>query len=90
MTTRRKNGQMSNEELELRKFHRSVKRIKRWCEDQDVEIHSYSEASSDEICVASKNEYEISSRRDYLTEDNESYFVPEEDYETVSNEVLYL
>ena len=85
MTARRKNGQMSNEELELRRFHRSLKRIKKWCKDQDVEIHSYSE-----VCVISRDEYEVSSRRDYLTEDNESYFVSEEDYEAVSNELLYL
>ena len=90
MTARRKNGQMSNEELELRRFHRSLKRIKKWCKDQDIEIHSYSEAPSDEICVTSRDEYEVSSRRDYLTEDNESYFVSEEDYEAVSNELLYL
>lgn len=90
MTTRRKNGQMSNEELELRQFHRSVKRIKKWCKDQDIEIHSYSEASGDEICVTSRDEYEVSSRRDYLTEDNESWFVSEEDYEAASNELLYL
>lgn len=90
MTARRKNGQMSNEELELRRFHRSLKRIKKWCKDQDVEIHSYSEASSDEVCVTSRDEYEVSSRRDYLIEDNESYFVSEEDYEAVSNELLYL
>ena len=51
MTARRKNGQMYNEELELRRFHRSLKRIKKWCKDQDIEIHSYSEASSDEVCV---------------------------------------
>lgn len=90
MTARRKDGQMSNEELELRQFHRSLKRIKKWCKDQDVEIHSYSEASSNEVCVTSRDEYEISSRRDYLTEDNESWFVSEEDYEAVSNELLYL
>ena len=90
MTARRKNGQMSNEELELRRFHRSLKRIKKWCKDQDIKIHSYSEASSDEVCVTSKDEYEVSSRRDYLPEDNESYFVSEEDYEAVSNELLYL
>lgn len=90
MTARRKNGQMSNEEIELRRFHRSLKRIKKWCKDQDIKIHSYSEASSDEVCVTSKDEYEVSSRRDYLPEDNESYFVSEEDYEAVSNELLYL
>ena len=90
MTARRKNGQMSNEELELRRFHRSLKRIKKWCKDQDIKIHSYSEALSDEVCVISKDEYEVSSRRDYLPEDNESYFVSEEDYEAVSNELLYL
>lgn len=90
MTTRRKNGQMSDKELEIRRYHKDVKRVKRWCSDNDVELHTYQEASSDELCVLSQDEYEISARRGYLKEDNESYFVSEEDYESVTENALYL
>ena len=90
MTTRRKNGQMSDKELEIRRFHKSVRSVKQWCADNDVVLHSYSEASSDELCVLSQDEYELSSRRGYLDKDNESYFVDEDDYEKASQHALYL
>lgn len=81
---------MSIEELETRRYHRSVKRVKKWCKDQDVELHTWSEASGDEQCVLSKVDYELGAYREYLSEDNESYFVSEDNYQQVSNEALYL
>ena len=44
MAKRTKNGNMSVSELETRRYHRSVKRVQRWCEDQDIQLHSWSEA----------------------------------------------
>ena len=38
MAKRRANGQMSDSELELRRFHRQVKRVKKYCADQDIEL----------------------------------------------------
>lgn len=81
---------MSIDELETRRYHRSAKRVKKWCKDQNVELHTWSEASEDEQCVLSKVDYELGARKDYLSEDNESYFVSEDEYDRVSEIALYL
>ena len=90
MAKRTKNGNMSVSELETRRYHRSVKRVQRWCEDQNIKLHSWSEAGENEQCVLSTIDYELGAYREYISEDNESYFVSEEDYQQVSNEALYL
>ena len=90
MTTRRKNGQMSDSELELRRFHRSVKRLRKYCDDQDIELHSWIDASNDEQCVLSRDECELGAYKEYITGDNEPYFVPEEYFTEVQNEAMYL
>ncbi len=90
MTKRKENGQMSNEELNLRRFHRSVRRLKKYCEDQDITLHSWLDADNNEQCVLSKDECELGAYKEYLTNDNEPYFVSEEHYSEVSNEALYL
>lgn len=81
---------MSTDELEIRRYHRSVKRVQSWCKDQDIELHPWSEAGENEQCVLSKVDYELGAYKEYIFEDNESYFVSEEYYQQVSNEALYL
>lgn len=90
MAKRRANGQMSDKELEIRRFHRSVKRLQKYCKDQDIELHSWIDAGNDEQCVLSKDEIELGAYKEYLTDENEPYFVSEEYYQEVSNEALYL
>lgn len=90
MAKRRANGQMSDSELELRKFHRQVKRVKKYCDDQDIELHDWFNAQNDEQCVLSKDEYELGAYKEYLTNENEPYFVPEDRFQEVSQEALYL
>lgn len=90
MTERRKNGQMSDNEIEIRRFHRSVRRLKSWCRDQDINLKSWSEANNEDQCVLSLVDYELGAIREYLPEDNESYFVNEDFYEEVSDEAIYL
>ena len=51
---------------------------------------TWSEAGENEQCVLSTIDYELGAYREYISEDNESYFVSEEDYQQVSNEALYL
>lgn len=90
MTTRRKNGQMSDTELELRRFHRSVRRLQKYCKDQDIELHSWIDADNDEQCVLSKDECELGAYKEYITGVNEPYFVSEEHFEEVQHEAMYL
>lgn len=90
MAKRRANGQMSNRELDQRRFNKQVKRVKKFCEDQDITLHTWDEADGDELCVISTDEYYVGSRRDYLKEDASCYFVAEEFYEDVSREAMYL
>lgn len=90
MAKRRANGQMSYSELELRRFHRQVKRVKEYCDDQDIEMHDWFNAQNGEQCVLSKDEYEIGAYKEYLTNKNEPYFVSEDHFQEVSQEALYL
>ena len=41
MAKRRKNGQMSDEELEVRRHHSSLRRLKAHCSDENVELKDY-------------------------------------------------
>ena len=90
MAKRTIGGRMSNEELELRRYHRTVSRVRSACSDQDVELHSYAEAADDEKCVLSRDEYELGASREYVSTDNESYFVEEQYYQDISDKALYL
>ena len=90
MAKRRANGQMSCSELELRRFHRQVRRVKKYCADQDIELHDWLNAQNGEQCVLSKDEYEIGAYKEYLTNKNEPYFVSEDHFQEVSQEALYL
>ena len=90
MAKRRANGQMSDSELELRRFHRQVRRVKKYCADHDLESHDWLNAQNGEQCVFSKNEYELGAYKEYLTNENEQYFVYEDHFQEVSQEALYL
>ena len=90
MAKRTKNGQMSTKELEIRRYHRSVKRVKSLCRDSNVELYPYSEAPLESQCVLSFVDYELGAVRKYLAQDNESYFVDEQFYQEISDKALYL
>ena len=47
MTKRRKNGQMSESELELRRFHSDVRKLKKVCRDNNIEFLEFDEALND-------------------------------------------
>ena len=53
MAKRRKNGQMSDEELEVRRHHSSLRRLKANCSDENVELKDYESANPDDMCVLS-------------------------------------
>ena len=90
MTKRRKNGQMSDNELEKRRHHSSLRKLKAHCSDVNVELKDFNSANPDDMCVLSLDDVDLGSRRNYLTVDNDSWFVSEDNYEEVSQTALYL
>ena len=90
MAKRRKNGQMSDSELETRRHHKSLRRLKAHCSYMNVELKDYKSAGPDDMCVLSLDDVDLGARKIYLTVDNDSWFVDEDDYEEVSQTALYL
>lgn len=90
MAKRRKNGQMSDDELETRRHHSSLRRLKANCSDMNVELKDFESAGPDDMCVLSLEDVDLGSRKSYLTVDNDSWFVNENNYEEVSQTALYL
>lgn len=90
MAKRTKGGRMSQSELDTRRFHKQIKQLKEYCEEQEIVLHNWNDAEDGEECVASKDEYEIGAYREYIKQDHESYFVKEEDYAEVSEKFIRL
>ena len=90
MAKRRKNGQMSDSELEVRRHHASLRKLKEHCSDVNVVLKDYESANPDDICVLSLEDADLGSRKSYLTTDNDSWFVSEDDYDEISQIALYL
>ena len=80
MAKRRKNGQMSESELELRRFHSDVRKLKKICRDNNIALLEFDEALNDDVCILSRSEYEIGSTKEYLSNSLESYFVHDSDF----------
>lgn len=90
MAKRRKNGQMSDDELETRRHHSSLRKLKAHCSDMNVELKDFKSAGPDDMCVLSLDDLDLGARKSYLTADNDSWFVGEDDYDEVSQTALYL
>lgn len=71
---------MSNEELTTRRYHKDVRKLKKICSDNNIVLLSYQEASDDNVCILSNDEYEIGATKEYITDHSENYFVHEEDF----------
>lgn len=67
---------MSDEELEVRRHHASLRRLKSHCSNSNVVLKNYESADPDDMCV--------------LSLDNDSWFVSEDDYDEISQIALYL
>lgn len=76
---------MSASELATRRFHKDKRTIIKLCDIHNIPIKTFKEALDDNVCVLSKNDYDIGSTRKYLSEDNEQLFVADKDYEEVYN-----
>lgn len=80
MAKRKKNGQMSESELELRRFHSDVRKLKKVCRDNNIALLEFDEALNDDVCILSLSEYEIGSAKEYLSNSVENYFVHDSEF----------
>lgn len=71
---------MSESELELRRFHSDVRKLKKVCRDNNIALLEFDEAINDDVCILSRSEYEIGSAKEYLSNSLESYFVHDSDF----------
>lgn len=90
MTKRRKNGQMSDKELEIRRHHAVLRKLKKYCSSKNVELKDYTSATPYDICILSLDDIDLGARRKYLPVDNDSWFVSEDNYEAISEIALYI
>ena len=67
-----------------------MRKLKSHCNDVNVELKDYESANPDDMCVLSLEDVDLGSRKSYLTTDNDSWFVSEDDYEEISQIALYL
>lgn len=70
----------------LRQYHADVRRTKKQCDKMGVKLLTYSEAKSQDVCILSRNEYDLMDIRKNIFKDNESYFLTPEDYEKMYEE----
>lgn len=89
MTSRRnkyKKARVQTErERELREYGIAFKKLKRWAEKNNVTLKNFDEADAEDICVLSRDDYEIGDERYIMLQDNESYFLNKRDYEDWEN-----
>ena len=61
-----------------------------YCNDVNVELKDYKSADPDDMCILSLDDVDLGSRKNYLTVDNDSWFVSEDDYDEISQTALYI
>lgn len=71
----------SQRELELRRYHAQVRKLRELCNDNNIRLNTYNEADDNMKCILSKSDYEIGDTKPYCYEGNENYFVTESDLE---------
>ena len=71
----------SQRELELRRYHAQVRKLRELCNDNNIRLYTYNEADNNMKCILSKSDYEIGDTKPYCSEENENYFVTESDLE---------
>lgn len=78
-------------EIDLRRYHAAVRRLKTLCEKNNVKLFTYTDASDNMKCILSKSDYELGDTKPYCSEENENYFVTESDliklHELTSDEI---
>ena len=69
----------SAKELEQRRYHAHLRKLKQLCEQNDIELLPYKEATDTMVCILSQSDYELGDTKPYCSEENENYFVTESD-----------
>ncbi len=67
----------SAKELDLRRYHAQVRKLKKLCEDNDVPLFTYDEAEDTMVCILSDSDYELGDTKPYCSKDHENYFITE-------------
>lgn len=81
-TRHSKRKQMSVHERMTRRHKSNIRVLKMWCEDRQIPWYDYNNAPSDSICAVSTSDYDIGDPRSVVAENNDSYFINSEDYES--------
>ena len=68
-----------------RQFKADVRKLRVLCEGYGIKLMSYDEAELDDICIISKDEYEIGNTLSQCDSSVESYFLSVSDYEQIVN-----
>ena len=74
---------MSESELELRRFHSDVRKLKKVCREHNITLLEFDEAINDDVCILSQSEYEIGSTKEYISSSLECYFVHDYNFSKV-------
>ena len=88
MTTQRSkrrpvSRQYSAKESMIRKYHRQVRRLESMCEKEGIQLRIYEDATDDDVCVLSSNDFEIGEPVENCDPSNENYFTSFEDYQKI-------
>lgn len=67
----------SAKELESRRYHAQVRKLKKLCEDNDISLFTYDKAEDTMVCVLSDSDYELGDTKPYCSKENENYFITE-------------
>lgn len=70
----------SANEQATRRFHADVRKLKAVCKTNGWELSQYDLSRSDWMCVLSSSDYEIDSNMYECFEENENYFLSQENY----------
>ena len=73
----------SAKESMTRKYHRQVRRLESMCEKEGIQLRIYEDATDDDVCVLSSNDFEIGEPVENCDPSNENYFTSFEDYQKI-------
>jgi hypothetical protein len=65
----------------LNAYKKEVRKTAKWVEDNGCSLFTWEDANPDDVCIISKNDYELHEARKNCFSDNGSFFVTTEDYE---------
>ena len=65
----------SADELTKRRFHSDVRKLRKLCATNAINLADFDEAEDDWVCIISDNDYEIGALKHDCSPDSENYFV---------------